>query len=274
MLNTTFTSVSGRRLNAFLPSCHIGGYIQDWRWSQCVFPTHSHLLDLVPARESIFPSAVDIGWPHADGPSWNSGLLLVCYSPSAVGLTSWFKSLWLVCVYSRLDFSPLCASVLQNDDGGHCCLVNKWSTFLKARLICSVPGSDGIETHFDELSEWESLLWLRLYVSPSTCDALLSFGYPWKLLNLLDFSFYRRLVMNTVHLWPDRKPGTGEVRILQWACNRRSAKQDPPDGRFVDTFRINNSPICRFRFTLALHSFSVMSVLIWLQHVGQQLTVL
>ena len=39
----------------------------------------------------------------------------------------------------------------QNDDGGHCCLVNKWSTFLKARLICSVPGADGIETHFDEL---------------------------------------------------------------------------------------------------------------------------
>uniref|UniRef100_A0A673FUP3 Semaphorin-3F-like n=1 Tax=Sinocyclocheilus rhinocerous TaxID=307959 RepID=A0A673FUP3_9TELE len=40
-----------------------------------------------------------------------------------------------------------------NDDGGHCCLVNKWSTFLKARLICSVPGADGIETHFDELSK-------------------------------------------------------------------------------------------------------------------------
>lgn len=47
---------------------------------------------------------------------------------------------------------------LQNDDGGHCCLVNKWSTFLKARLICSVPGADGIETHFDELSEFELLL--------------------------------------------------------------------------------------------------------------------
>ncbi|KAG5274243.1 hypothetical protein AALO_G00133920 [Alosa alosa] len=40
-----------------------------------------------------------------------------------------------------------------NDDGGHCCLVNKWSTFLKARLICSVPGVDGVETHFDELRD-------------------------------------------------------------------------------------------------------------------------
>lgn len=32
--------------------------------------------------------------------------------------------------------------------------MNKWSTFLKARLVCSVPGPDGIETHFDELREW------------------------------------------------------------------------------------------------------------------------
>lgn len=46
-------------------------------------------------------------------------------------------------------------SPIQNDDGGHCCLVNKWSTFLKARLICSVPGADGMETHFDELREYK-----------------------------------------------------------------------------------------------------------------------
>lgn len=42
-------------------------------------------------------------------------------------------------------------SVQQNDLGGHRSLVNKWTTFLKARLICSVPGSNGIDTHFDEL---------------------------------------------------------------------------------------------------------------------------
>lgn len=41
--------------------------------------------------------------------------------------------------------------VLQNDMGGHRSLVNKWTTFLKARLICSVPGVNGIDTHFDEL---------------------------------------------------------------------------------------------------------------------------
>ncbi|XP_074054101.1 semaphorin-3F isoform X1 [Macrotis lagotis] len=50
-------------------------------------------------------------------------------------------------VYARIG------RICLNDDGGHCCLVNKWSTFLKARLICSVPGPDGIETHFDELQD-------------------------------------------------------------------------------------------------------------------------
>lgn len=50
-------------------------------------------------------------------------------------------------VFSRIG------RICLNDDGGHCCLVNKWSTFLKARLICSVPGVDNIETHFDELQD-------------------------------------------------------------------------------------------------------------------------
>lgn len=39
----------------------------------------------------------------------------------------------------------------QNDEGGQKSLVNKWTTFLKARLVCSVMGEDGIETFFDEL---------------------------------------------------------------------------------------------------------------------------
>lgn len=45
---------------------------------------------------------------------------------------------------------------LQNDMGGHRSLVNKWTTFLKARLLCSVPGVNGIDTHFDELRELSS----------------------------------------------------------------------------------------------------------------------
>lgn len=32
-------------------------------------------------------------------------------------------------------------------------LVNKWSTFNKARLVCSVPGPGGIDTYFDELGK-------------------------------------------------------------------------------------------------------------------------
>lgn len=50
----------------------------------------------------------------------------------------------------RKDFL---ASSSQNDMGGQRMLVNKWTTFLKARLACSVPGMNGIDTHFDELGE-------------------------------------------------------------------------------------------------------------------------
>ncbi|NXR59921.1 SEM3G protein, partial [Rhadina sibilatrix] len=41
--------------------------------------------------------------------------------------------------------------VCVNDAGGQRVLVNKWSTFNKARLVCSVPGPGGIDTYFDEL---------------------------------------------------------------------------------------------------------------------------
>lgn len=42
----------------------------------------------------------------------------------------------------------------QNDMGGQRVLVNKWTTFLKTRLVCSVPGKNGIDTHFDELGKY------------------------------------------------------------------------------------------------------------------------
>uniref|UniRef100_A0A671RU06 Semaphorin-3aa-like n=1 Tax=Sinocyclocheilus anshuiensis TaxID=1608454 RepID=A0A671RU06_9TELE len=41
----------------------------------------------------------------------------------------------------------------KNDMGGHRSLVNKWTTFLKAKLTCSVPSLSGIDTHFDELQD-------------------------------------------------------------------------------------------------------------------------
>ncbi|XP_030213620.1 semaphorin-3F [Gadus morhua] len=43
--------------------------------------------------------------------------------------------------------------VCLNDEGGQKSLVNRWTTFLKARLICSVLGEDGVETAFDELRD-------------------------------------------------------------------------------------------------------------------------
>lgn len=44
-----------------------------------------------------------------------------------------------------------CSFCLQSDIGGQRSLVNKWTTFLKARMVCSVLEEDGTETHFDEL---------------------------------------------------------------------------------------------------------------------------
>uniref|UniRef100_A0AAR2IRU2 Uncharacterized protein n=1 Tax=Pygocentrus nattereri TaxID=42514 RepID=A0AAR2IRU2_PYGNA len=46
------------------------------------------------------------------------------------------------------------AQLCKNDQGGHRSLVNKWTTFLKAKLTCSVPGLNGIDTHFDELRKF------------------------------------------------------------------------------------------------------------------------
>lgn len=43
--------------------------------------------------------------------------------------------------------------ICRNDMGGQRSLVNKWTTFLKARLVCAVTGSDGSHTHFDHLRD-------------------------------------------------------------------------------------------------------------------------
>ncbi|XP_061582557.1 semaphorin-3D [Cololabis saira] len=45
------------------------------------------------------------------------------------------------------------ARVCKNDVGGKRSLINRWTTFLKARLVCSVPGPAGVDTHFDELED-------------------------------------------------------------------------------------------------------------------------
>eukprot|EP00062_Callorhinchus_milii_P006340 gi/632946864/ref/XP_007888769.1/ PREDICTED: semaphorin-3D-like [Callorhinchus milii] len=51
-------------------------------------------------------------------------------------------------IYSRV------ARVCKNDTGGKHSLINRWTTFLKARLVCSVPGlGDTLDTFFDELED-------------------------------------------------------------------------------------------------------------------------
>lgn len=57
-----------------------------------------------------------------------------------------------------------CLFYHQNDQGGQRMLVNRWSSFLKTRLICSVAGPNGIDTHFDELGRGRSTLSSSLVV--------------------------------------------------------------------------------------------------------------
>lgn len=121
----------------------------------------SHVNESASLRRSCWPTS------GAERPSWNSELMFFHWAPVQ-------SDQLLVRILRWGCWVTLCVSV-QNDDGGHCCLVNKWSTFLKARLICSVPGSDGIETHFDELSEFElSFPSLSFFLISSSVRYLLS----------------------------------------------------------------------------------------------------
>lgn len=64
-----------------------------------------------------------------------------------------FFILFVHFIFSSSLFRSLSLPLFQNDTGGQRSLVNKWTTFLKARMVCSVLEEDGTETHFDELGE-------------------------------------------------------------------------------------------------------------------------
>ncbi|XP_057263634.1 semaphorin-3D-like isoform X1 [Pezoporus wallicus] len=55
--------------------------------------------------------------------------------------------------WERRHIQARVARVCKNDVGGKHSLINRWSTFLKARLVCSIPGPHGTETHFDQLED-------------------------------------------------------------------------------------------------------------------------
>ncbi|XP_068611224.1 semaphorin-3C [Brachionichthys hirsutus] len=74
------------------------------------------------------------------------------------------------------NIHTMVARVCPNDIGGQRSLVNKWTTFLKARMVCSVLEEDGTETHFDELESMflletdqpKSLLVFGIFTSTSS----------------------------------------------------------------------------------------------------------
>uniref|UniRef100_A0A672JHR7 Sema domain, immunoglobulin domain (Ig), short basic domain, secreted, (semaphorin) 3Ga n=1 Tax=Salarias fasciatus TaxID=181472 RepID=A0A672JHR7_SALFA len=70
-----------------------------------------------------------------------------------------------------------------NDEGGQKSLVNRWTTFLKARLICSVIGEDGVETRFDELR--------KVITDPVQTDCLLIAARPLIVLLIYSSSVFK-----------------------------------------------------------------------------------
>lgn len=60
---------------------------------------------------------------------------------------------WLVEVLQSFVVYVCIGCICLNDDGGYCCLVNKWSIFLKVWFVCFVLGEDGIEIYFDEFQD-------------------------------------------------------------------------------------------------------------------------
>ncbi|KAG9332026.1 hypothetical protein JZ751_016213 [Albula glossodonta] len=65
--------------------------------------------------------------------------------------TDQHNSKWLSGETLSICDSSLFSGGSRNDIGGQRSLVNKWTTFLKARMVCVVQEQDGTETHFDEL---------------------------------------------------------------------------------------------------------------------------
>lgn len=45
------------------------------------------------------------------------------------------------------------ARVCKKDSGGRRSLIHRWTTFLKAQLVCSLPGPGGLDTHFNHLED-------------------------------------------------------------------------------------------------------------------------
>lgn len=105
--------------------------------------------------------------------------------------------------------------------------MNKWSTFLKARLVCSVPGEDGIETHFDELREYPAG-W------PDPLAALGGVGAGW---------------LGSGPLWWATWAGAGRVLGLFGNAPSQCLLPLPPEDVFVQQTQDVRNPVIYAVFT-------------------------
>ncbi len=121
-----------------------------------------------------------------------------------------------------LLYSCVC---IQNDVGGLRSLTNKWTTFLKARLVCSIPGPDGVDTHFDELREW--YFFCSCSLSQRHISVLSYFfafnkmliGIFFVYVCVLQRTYFSSLAeMKEIQWCTECSPPPGETQLIQWAC--------------------------------------------------------
>lgn len=103
----------------------------------------------------------------------------------------------------------MCGFCWQNDIGGQRSLVNKWTTFLKARMVCSVVEEDGTETHFDELGELNRRTYLQ------QCTLLLSMYYFWHIIFMLGVFMVCGPSLNKFYCLKNIMPSTKEIANFQ-----------------------------------------------------------
>uniref|UniRef100_A0A8D2NGR7 Sema domain-containing protein n=1 Tax=Zonotrichia albicollis TaxID=44394 RepID=A0A8D2NGR7_ZONAL len=107
--------------------------------SAAFFRTWGHIVLLLSPSEPVFVGAYTI--PDTYNP--HDDKVYIFFRETAMDAGQWEQRH----IHARV------ARVCKNDVGGKRGLINRWSTFLKARLVCSIPGPQGTETHFDQLED-------------------------------------------------------------------------------------------------------------------------
>lgn len=139
----TYSPYAAKLHKCFLLLMDLFNSLQLFIQSQISSTPTSYQMELIPMTPNSISFSVS-GWRTI----METPKISTQWLPESV---LWVMSTVFLYVFTKVVFRVLSVVCLQNDIGGQRSLVNKWTTFLKARMVCSVLEEDGTETHFDEL---------------------------------------------------------------------------------------------------------------------------